>query len=284
MLARCFALVALLAAAPAVAQTPITACGSYGAGNYTLAADLEVASGDCLTFLGDVTLAAGTGDEVRSTATGNAWDYGVKHSGGVLNMSGIAIRGFRVGLKASGPNSILADLTFTGNRYFGVWITGNGTKMTGGSVASIGGVTDETYAIGIQAAANNVQISGVTFRNIYRQARGPGSLGDHLGEGLAVNFPASTIGGKLLNSTFSNDEFVVDTIGAFLGAGGGHSVDGFKLHNILRPVQRATANNSDITNVVATISTAGDDQEPIVGPVLNRQMVERDRSAATVQP
>lgn len=258
MLARCAALVALLAAAPAVAQTPITACGSYGAGNYTLAADLEVASGNCLTFSGDVTLAAGTGDEVRSTATGNAWDYGVRHSGGVLNMSGISIRGFRVGLKTSGANSILADVTFTGNRYFGVWITGNGTKMIGGAVTGIGGVTDEPYAIGVQAAANNVEISGVTFRNIYRQAGGPGSLGDHLGEGLAVNFPASTTGGKLLNSTFSNDEFVVDTIGAFLGAGGGHRVDGFTLHNIFRPVQRATANNSDIANVSATISTVGD--------------------------
>lgn len=283
MLARCFALVALLAASPAVAQTPITACGSYGAGNYTLAADLEVASGNCLTFSGDVTLTAGTGNEVRSTATGNAWDYGVRHSGGVLNMSGISISGFRVGLKASGANSILAGLTFTGNRYFGVWITGNGAKMIGGSVAGIGGVTDEPYAIGVQAAASNVEISGVTFRNIYRQAGGPGSLGDHLGEGLAVNFPASTTGGKLLNSTFSNDEFVIDTIGAFLGAGGGHGIDGFKLHNILRPVQRATANNSGIANVSATISTVGDGPGPVVGTAFN-QMAERDRPASPIQP
>jgi hypothetical protein len=254
--ALCF----LLFAALVYAQTSsITSCGSYGAGNYALGNSLTVSSGDCLVLTGNVTLDL-SDKEIKSTATGNAWDYGIQHSGGALLLSRTGgtcnVTGFRAGVRTSGAGSILTGINFCNNRYFAAWIEGDNSKVTGGTISDIGGVTDEAYAIGVQVSdADNVEVSGVTFKNIYRQSGGPGSFGDGQGEGLAVNFAASSTNGKLLNSTYENDEFQRDTIGVFLGSGGGHAVDGFVVHNIFKPAQRADVNNSEIYSVTATIST-----------------------------
>jgi hypothetical protein len=238
-------------------STPITAAGSYGAGDYILANDIS-AGGTVLHFTGDAKLDL-NGKKVEDTSTGNGDTFGILSAGKLDLYDGVGsgkVKGGWAGVKVLGPGSRI-NVDIERSRYIGVYFEGaHGSKVVGGLISEIGGVTNEPYAIGVQVGTcAGVEVIGVRFKNIYRQTNGPGSLGDHLGEGLAVNFSATATNGRLIDSSYSNDEFFIDTIGAFLGIGGSHLIDGFRVHNIFKPAQRAVANNSDIKNVVATYST-----------------------------
>lgn len=249
----------------------ITIAGTYGAGDYVLGNDITTAINNtggyvaALKFTGAFTLnlngkkltnTAGPGTTSPILSVGVESDYRGTITDSSPTKTG-KITGYRVGAKLFGADSDCNGVDLSGNLYIGAWIEGDNSKCNGLKVEDIGGISDEAYAIGIEVSnAEGVEVGNCAFKNIYRQANHPGSFGDHAGVGLAVNFSASSSNGRLLNSTFENDLFQVDTIGAFLGSGGGHVVSNFWHHNIFIPVQRATANNSKVLSALGSVATS----------------------------
>ncbi|MBI4079782.1 hypothetical protein HY414_00950 [Candidatus Kaiserbacteria bacterium] len=217
----------LTAPTSASAQTIITSAGSYGGGDYKLGANITVA-GDALTFGGEAKLDL-NGYTIRDTTTGNVWTYGVTGNGKLTlydSSGGLGkVTGFRVGVKLNGANSKIIGVNLSGNRYMGVWVEGSGSKIIGGEMSNIDGVTDELYAIGVQVGtATDVEVSGVLFRNLYAQS---GYTGAAAGEGLPVNFSASSARGIMRYNVAVNDEPRDHTYGVFASgsSGGKHTIE-----------------------------------------------------------
>lgn len=225
--------------------TDISSSGEYGPGTYMLTNDITVSSGDGLVFTGPAKVDL-NGYTISTSQTGNTWDYGIRFLSDNSEISNGSVRNFRVGLKATGAfKSINVDYSA---RYIGVLIEADNSAILGGTIHEIGGVTDEKYAVGVNCNAANCLVSGVTFKNIYAQS---GYQGSSAGEGVAVNFSASSTSGRLANCSFFNDELRQETIGIF--ASGEHDISGFFMHNIFRPVH-SSGPLSSVSNVTVTYS------------------------------
>lgn len=214
-------------------MTTITSAGTYGAGDYTLGSNMTLA-GSALTFTGTATLDL-NGKTITDTTGGNAWTYGVTLQGAdsvVYDSKGNGkITGFRVGVKAEASGCSLRGLDLSGNRYFGAWLSANNCSVIGGRIGSIGGVTDEKYAIAVQCDAQNPLVYGVAFDEMYPQA---GYTGTGAGEGLPVNFAASSVNGVMRRCVSVNTVPKVNTYGMFGGSGGGHTVEDCTFWNFWR--------------------------------------------------
>ena len=81
--------VATAAAAPASAQTALSACGSLTKGSYRLTKNLTT-TGHCLTLLNDFTTIDLNGFVI--TGDGGSSDYGIRMSGAATSLIGIEIR------------------------------------------------------------------------------------------------------------------------------------------------------------------------------------------------
>lgn len=241
----------------AFAQTAITSCGQINAaGVYSIANDLTVASGDCLTVnAANVTLYR-NGKNIASSAIENEPGVAIQINGDDFvfddTIPGGCISGFYAAFRGNGARPTLNNPQVCGTRYWGGQLGGVNATVNGGLCQNIAGVTNEPYAQCWQFDGANPVVIEPHCKNIYRQT---GYQGTAQGEGLCVNFAAVSTGGALLGGLFENDEFKLDTIGAFLGVGGGHVASGFRTHNIFKPIQRATANNSDILSAFGTVST-----------------------------
>lgn len=228
-----------------------------------LTQDIEVSSGDGLGLSGnnDVYL---NGFNIRSTGNaGNTWDHGIICSGKLRVFGPGKIFGFRTGVKAEGDDSELHGVDLSNNRYFGAWLSGHNSKVIGGRVANIRGVTDESYAIAIQFGEDDVGllqgglVERVKFEELYRQI-GVSSPG----EGLAVNFSASSQNCILRDCIAVNSRIEDHTYGVFMGSGGGHSIDGFYVKNFTTPFARAVG-----TDVVKRIHIHYDPEAVSTPPV-----------------
>ena len=236
----------------------ITSPGTYGAGTYTLQNDISVSSGDGLVFTGTATLDL-NGHSVISTETGNGVGFGVKFQGNNSTISNGSISGFWAGVRFEGDNSSSTGVDYSA-RYIGVMVEADDVTITGGVISDIGGVTNSKYAIGVNSNGDGTVVSGVTFTNIYAQDV------SGVGEGLAVNFSANSSNGTLLNGSFSNDNLEQDTIGVF--ASGEHTITGFSMHNIFRPVHSSGA-PSNVSDVTVTYSMSPGNPGEVFSAVLS---------------
>ena len=167
----------------------ITSPGTYSAGSYTLLNDISVSSGNGLVFTGPATLDL-NGFTVSTSQTGDVWDYGVKFEGDNSSISNGSVTGFRVGARVDGDNSSSINVDYSGNRYMGIQVEGDGFNIAGGEASDIAGVTDENYAIGVQLGnCTGCSVSGVTFRNL-----APQGVPVLPGEGLAINLSSNCSG------------------------------------------------------------------------------------------
>lgn len=227
------AILVIVHSVPAYAQTIITDPGSYGGGDFKLGADVVVDRGNGLVFTETANLDL-NGFTIKTNQTGNPWDFGIIMNGPSSTVSNGNVNGFRVGAKFSGAASASYNVNYSRSRYIGVLIEADDVAVTGGVIGEIGGVSDELYAIGVQCNARKCDVSGVTFNNIYPQKDYRGS---EAGEGLAVNFSASSDSGRLSACSFSNEEYLGHTTGVFAAGGGNHRIEGFTLRNVFLPVQ-----------------------------------------------
>lgn len=220
-------------------MTPISAAGTYGAGEYYLSTNMTLA-GNCLTFTGPASLDL-NGKTITDTTGGNAWTHGVVTQGVgsiVYDSKGTGkITGFRVGVKAEASTKLLG-IDLSANRYMGAWLAAANCAVIGGRIGSISGVTDEKYAIGVQCDSPNPLVEGVIFDEIYPQA---GYIGEGAGEGLPVNFAANSSSGIMRRCICVNSEALLNTYGMFGGVGGGHAVE----DNIFRNFWRAVASTDN---------------------------------------
>lgn len=219
--------------------TEITNAGSYPAGDYRLAANITVA-GNGISFSGQARLDL-YGYSIADTTSGNAWTTGVAFAapGSILYDSKLSgkVTGFRVGVKFDGAGSFAAGVDLSRNKYMGAWLNADDCAIYGGRIDEIGGVTDEKYAIGVQAPCARPVVSGVQFRNLYPQA---GYTGSAAGEGLPVNFAATCVGGVMRGCVAVNDVPKTNTYGVFGGMGGGHTIE----DNLFTNFWRAAAVNA----------------------------------------
>lgn len=207
-------------------STPVSAAGTYSDCHLAHNVTVSAGTGTTLTINGPLDL---NGFELRDTTTGNAVSFGV-----VLNTAGARIydskgggkiTGFWAGVKSVASSAQLINCDLSGNRYFGAYIdTGaNNNKITGGKIGSINGVTNEAYAIGIQAGnVTNLVVDGVVFENMYRQTAATSAM---VGEGLPVNFSSSSTNCVMKNCVAINTSAKPYTIGAFAGVLGGHTIE-----------------------------------------------------------
>jgi len=228
--------------------TSISSAGTYGPGNYHLAADI---SGGMI-FAGDATLDL-NGRIIGDVADRDTVTFGVHSTHKLTVLDGIGggkITGFWAGVKAEGDQSYLLGIDLSGNRYIGALLQGNYCSINGVCCNDIGGVTNEPYATGIQCDGFQPIITNCQFRNLYRQH---GYQGAAPGEGLAVNLSAQSASGRVQNINFVNDVFEDNTVGVFAGSGGGHVIEWVQTHNVRTPV--VTAENG-LPSVVRHISAS----------------------------
>lgn len=224
--------------------TLISAAGTYGPGTYKLAGNI---SGE-LIFTGPAKLDLG-GFTVNRGGSGNAWDYGVIMQGTGSVIYNGAVTGARVGVKLEGAGSKIVGIDLSQNRYMGAWLAAASCEVIGGKCGNIGGVTDEKYAIGIQCDASAPVVRGVRFDEMYPQT---GYVGSGAGEGLPVNFAATSVGGLMEACVAINSQAVVNTYGCFAGSGGSHKIRNNIFRNFWRGVTHASAGTPEITGNLFT--------------------------------
>jgi hypothetical protein len=235
----------------------ITTAGSYPAGDYRLAASVISVSGtDGVTFTGDATLDV-NGCTIQNTGpVNNDWLIGISGLGKLVVYNTYPLLGrvvgFRVGVKAVGVGSIVRGVDLSGNRYIGAWILGSDSVVSDNLIASIGGVTDEAYSIGVQCNANRVSVIRNTFKELYRQA---GSAPGAVGEGLAINFPADVTGGIAKYNILDNSLVQTHTYFGFSGVNGVNLYESNRSRNAWRFVGMAGTPGSAARNNYAVLET-----------------------------
>ena len=234
-------------------MTPITSAGTYAAGDYYLASNMTLA-GSALVFTGTATLDL-NGKTIRDTTGGNTQTYGVvtNGAGSVIydSAGGGKITGFWCGVKA-GATTKLLGIDLSQNRYFGAWLASPSCAIIGGRIGSIGGVTDEKYAIGVQCDSSAPLVEGVIFDEMYPQA---GYTGTGAGEGLPVNFAASCTGGVMRRCVAVNTVASLNTYGMFGGNGGGHTVEDCAFYNYWRAAALANFGSISVKRNFAWLRT-----------------------------
>jgi len=249
------AVVAKPASAPGSASQAIHAQGTYGPGSYYLAQDIVVAKGHGLVFTGSATLDL-RGHAIATSQTGNDWDIGIKMEGQGSRLTDSShgkgrVSGFRVGVALSGGGSRIVGGDYSGNRYIGIWIRADDVEVRGVTIARIGGVSDEKYAIGVQLGeASNCLVSRARFEDLYPQAR---YAGDGPGEALAVNFWASSRNCTMRGSVAINAEPRSDTIAVFAGSVGGHTIDDNVVHNFVVGLAASSASTATLRDNIISI-------------------------------
>lgn len=160
-------IICLLLSTEALCATPISAPGAYDAGDYELASNISISSGNALAFTGAATLDM-KGHHVTTSATGNAWDVGIEGDDLTLKdtIGGSKISGFRVGAKIMGT-AFVQGIDLSANRYMGLWIIGDNGIIESNHISSIGGVTDEPYAIGVQVGGTGNLVINNSFGEFY---------------------------------------------------------------------------------------------------------------------
>jgi len=203
--------------------------GTYGAGDYRLAADISCRD-QGLVFTGEARLDL-NGHSIEGLAAGDQVTVGVDARRRLTLYDGVGggiIAGFRIGVLAAGARSRVAGITVS-SRYLGIWIAGVGSIVDGCRIEDIAGVSDEPYAVGVQVgAAANCTVVRCTVRNVYRQER---YRGDAQGEGVAINLTSDAEACAVRECVCINDEPRADTIGVFAGQGGGHVVEDSMMRN-----------------------------------------------------
>lgn len=198
----------------------ISTPGTYGGGEYVLSAPIV----GSLVFTGSAKVDL-RGFTVDIGGSGNAWDYGVimQGAGSILgdSLGGSKVTGGRVGVKLEGSGSRIKGVDLSGNRYFGAWLAADDCEVIGGIIGSIGGVSDEAYAMAVQCDHANPVVKDVRISEIYPQA---GYTGASPGEGLSVNFSASCVNGTMERCVVRNNIVATHTYGVFAGHGGGHKI------------------------------------------------------------
>lgn len=227
----------LLAPITARAATAITGQGTISQpGDYYLANDITVSSGIGLIVTAANVKIDTAGKTLRSTEAGNApTSFGIlanNATGGLYlydssNDPGPDITGFRFGIISSAPNTTLERLNLSGNKYIGANLTGANAKVREVTIDGLGGVTDQAYAIGINAGGLNASVTYSVFRNLYRQAGAPAGMA---GEGLCVNLTSSGVGGYAAYNLCENDNAETHTIGMYGGTGGANLIE----YNVIR--------------------------------------------------
>ncbi len=197
--------------------------GTYGAGDYRLAADIT-ARGGALVFTGDARLDL-DGHWILGASEGDSDTRGVDARRRLTlfdSAGGGGIAGFRVGVLAAGRDSRIRGVAVRA-KYIGIWLSGDACVADGCHIAGIAGVSDEPYAVGIQVGeAANCTVERCTVRNVYRQE---GYRGDAQGEGVAINLTSDAEACAVRECVCINDEPHPDTIGVFAGSRGGHVVE-----------------------------------------------------------
>lgn len=206
--------------------TPITSAGQISsAGDYCLANDITVASGDglWLSTSGAVNIDL-NGYTLRSTETGNAQSVGILSTGSAtVTVKGPGkITGFRFGADIYGTG-IAREIDLSGIKYCGANLRGANSQAVLCYADGIGGVTDEAYSIGINMTAGGGLIRANYFRNFYRQA---GASLQISGEGVPIIVGSGATGScRVERNVCVNDVHEVGTIGAYLGTGATHYFD-----------------------------------------------------------
>jgi hypothetical protein len=209
--------------------TPISTPGTYSlSGDCYLANDINVAGGTALTFTGSSVRLNMAGRTVRNTAPHpTTMSIGIKGAG-VTNLSieSGAITGFRHGVDSETPYTRVQAVDLSGNLYIGANLKGHTSRALYCTVNTIGGVTDEAYAIAFNIAGSGSSVVGNKITNIYRQNVAPESTGE--GCPIIIN---SGAGACTVEQNFiENDEARPDTIGIYAGTGGAHEVN----RNVIR--------------------------------------------------
>jgi hypothetical protein len=143
------------------------------------------------------------------------------------------------------------NIDLSHNRYIGAWLAATDCSVIGGKCGYIGGVTDEKYAIGIQCDSLRPVVYGVQFDEIYFQS---GYIGSSAGEGLPVNFAATSSDGRMERCVAINSIPQVNSYGIFCGIGGSHIVKDNQFVNFWRACNHASSGDPEITGNVCIIS------------------------------
>lgn len=216
---------------------PIYGPGSYPPGDYYLANDIVVTSGTALTF---------NAVEVKDRAEVNLNGKTIRCQGPdtigieghgpsnliIIGGGGSWIDGCRIGVSASRQTRV-QEVIFTNIRYMAMDLSGPWSRVILNVVDGVRGVTDEAYSVAVNASGPNAIIRGNLFTNFYRQ---PGVPEWFVGEGVPIILNAAATGALVELNTLRNDVATTDTIGIWVGIGGGHTIRGNSVRNFHRGI------------------------------------------------
>lgn len=225
----------------------ITEPGEYKKGFYRLTKDIIVNKENGLKFIGATVLDL-NGKTISNLEGMNEWNYGILAEKNIKIYSHAiaSIVGFRVGIKLSGNNSSIKNISLRQSRYIGIMIEADNCKISGCTIEDTGGVDDEPYAIAIQVGNSaKTSVKQITIKNIYQQTQ---YKGKNTGEGLGINFSANSIGCEAKNCILINEEARPGTIGIFCGVRGGHRIEANEVSNFSCGIGAVSDAISSITN------------------------------------
>jgi len=232
--------------------TPISAPGTYGAGDYYLANDITVSGGTAITFTGPATLNL-AGRRLKSTAGGIGIQGSAANNVAINGGRGSWIDGFEIGVNSSTPWTRVEGVIFDNITHIAATLSGHTSRFYDNVVNGVGGYTAEAYAVGANMGGDNSEVVGNEFYNIYRQ---PGVPASWIGEGCPIILNSAGHNTLVKDNLISNDTLQPHTIGVFAG-GSGHIVQFNQMFNMNIGIQSALAAPGFVTAFKNTMWTPG---------------------------
>lgn len=234
---RLTVLLLALFATMAEAAQPIYEPGAYPPGDYYLANDITVTYGAGLTFIAEETKDRAevnlNGKTIRCVGQDTTGIFGSGPSNLIIiGGGGSWIDGCRIGVDSTRQTRV-QEVIFTNIKFIAMNVSGPWSRIILNVVDGVRGITDRAYSIAVNAGGPNAIIRGNQFSNFYRQ---PGAPEWIVGEGVPILLSASATDALVELNTLRNDVATDNTIGIWVGQGGGHVVRGNSVRNFHRGI------------------------------------------------